>query len=85
VFQLHKRFEQGRDSFEDDQCTGPPRTVRTELKIQESAALVRTNSSQTVHEVAAEAVGISHGTYHKIMSDDMNMSLALPSTVFLAS
>jgi hypothetical protein len=71
--------------LEDDEHTGPPRTVRTELKIQEAAALVRTNSSQTVHEVAAEAVGISHGSYHKIMSDDLNMSRVLPITVFLAS
>jgi hypothetical protein len=50
--------------------------VRNELKIQEVATLVRANSSQTVDETAAAATaaGISHGTCHKILSDDLNMS-----------
>jgi hypothetical protein len=30
----HKRFAQGRDTLEDDEHTGWPRRVRTELKIQ---------------------------------------------------
>jgi hypothetical protein len=47
---------------------------RSELNsIQEVAMLVRANSSQTVDEIAA-ATRISHGTYHKILSDDLNMS-----------
>jgi hypothetical protein len=33
VFKWQKRFAQGRDSLEDDEHTGRPRTVRTELKI----------------------------------------------------
>jgi predicted transcriptional regulator len=35
--------------------------------------LVHANRSRTVDEIAAEA-GISHGTCHKILSDDLNMS-----------
>jgi predicted ArsR family transcriptional regulator len=70
VFKWDKRFAQGRDSLED---TGQPRTVRTELKIQEIATLLCANCSQTVDEIAA-AAGISHGTCHKILSDDLNMS-----------
>jgi hypothetical protein len=46
--------------------------VRTELKIKEVAALVHANCFQTVDEIAA--AGISHGTCHKILSDDLNMS-----------
>jgi hypothetical protein len=58
--------------LEDDEHTGWPRMVRTELKIQEVAMLVRANHSQTVDEIAA--AGISQGTCHKILSDDLNMS-----------
>jgi hypothetical protein len=62
-----------RYNSEDDEHTGWPRTVRTELKIQEAATLVRSNSSQTVDEIGA-AAGTSHGSCHKILSDDLNMS-----------
>jgi hypothetical protein len=40
VFKWHERFAQGRESLEDDEHTGWPRTVRTELKVQEVAMLV---------------------------------------------
>jgi hypothetical protein len=72
VFKWHKRFAQGRDSLEDGEHTGWPRTVRNKLKIQEVATLVCANSSQMVDEITA--AGISHGTCHKILSDDLNMS-----------
>jgi hypothetical protein len=73
VFKWHKRFAQGRDSLEGDEHTGQPRTVRTELKIQEVAMLVRANHLQTEYKIAV-AAGICHGTCHKILSDDLNMS-----------
>jgi hypothetical protein len=73
VFKCHKCFAQGRDSLEDDEYTGPPRTVRTELKIQEVATLVHANHSQKVDGITA-AAGISHGTFHTILSNDLNMS-----------
>jgi hypothetical protein len=73
VFKWHKCFAQGRSKLEDDEHTGQPRTVRTELKIQEVATLVCANSSQMVDEIA-RAAGISHGTCHKILSDNLNMS-----------
>jgi transposase len=41
VFKWHNRFAQGRDSLEDDEHTGRPTAVRTEIKIQEVATLVR--------------------------------------------
>jgi hypothetical protein len=73
VFKWHKPFAQGRDNFEDDEHTGRPRMFRTEFKIQEVATLVHANRSQTVDEIAATA-RISHGTCHKILYDDLNMS-----------
>jgi hypothetical protein len=72
AFKWHKQFAQGRDSWEDGEHTGWPRIVRTVLKVQEVAMLVHASRSQTVDEAAAE--GITHGTCHKIMSDDLNMS-----------
>jgi hypothetical protein len=72
VFKWHKRFAQGRDSLEGDEHTGCPRTVSTEFKIQEVATLVHANRFQTVDEIAA--AGISHGTCHKILSGDLNIS-----------
>jgi hypothetical protein len=64
VFKWHKSFAQVRDSLEDEHI-GRPRTVRSELKIQEVATLVRANRSQTVDEIAAAAAaGISRGTCH---------------------
>jgi uncharacterized protein YoaH (UPF0181 family) len=60
--------------LEDDEHTGRPRTVRTELKVQELATLVHDNHSQMVDQITvAAAAGISHGTCHKILSDDLNM------------
>jgi hypothetical protein len=46
VFKWHKRFTQGRDSLKDDELTGQPRMVITELKIQEVSALVCATCSQ---------------------------------------
>jgi hypothetical protein len=73
VFKWHKRFAQGRDSLKGDEHTGRPRTVTTELNIQEVPTLVHASRSQTVYEIAA-AAGISNDTCHKILSDDLNMS-----------
>jgi hypothetical protein len=59
--------------LEDDEHTVQPRMVRTGLKIQEFATLVHANCSQMVDKITAVA-GISHGTCHRILSDDLNMS-----------
>jgi hypothetical protein len=48
MFKWHKRFAQGRESWEDDEHTGRPRTVRTEIKTKEVAALVHANRSEIV-------------------------------------
>jgi hypothetical protein len=43
VFKWHEYFAQRRDSLEDDEHAGRPRTVRTELRIQEVPTLVCAN------------------------------------------
>ena len=72
-------MQQERDSLEDDMRTRRPRTVRTDRKIEEVAILVRANRSQSVDNLAA-AVGVSHGTCYKILTDDLSMSV-LPSSM----
>jgi hypothetical protein len=67
VFNWHKRFAQGRESLEDDEHISQPRTVRTELNIQEVGTLARASSSQMVDKIATAGVS------HKILSDDLNM------------
>jgi hypothetical protein len=34
VFKWYEHFAQGRHSLENEECTGRPRAVRTELKLQ---------------------------------------------------
>jgi hypothetical protein len=53
--------------------------VRNELKIQEVATLVRANRSKMADEIAA--AGISHGTWHKILSYDLSMSCVTQHSV----
>jgi hypothetical protein len=68
----HLHFVQGRDSLEDDEHTGRPKAVRTECKIEEVTTSVCANRSLPIDDIAA-AVGISHGTCHKILTDELNM------------
>jgi len=71
--QWHQRFAEERKRLDDDERTGRPTTVQTERKIEEVAMVVRANRSKLVDDIAA-AVRISHGTCHKILTDDLNMS-----------
>lgn len=73
AFKWHKRFAEGRDSLDDDAHTGRPRTARTEGKILEVQRVVRDNRSQSIDDIAA-ATGISHGSCHAILTEDLNMS-----------
>jgi hypothetical protein len=53
LFKWYRCLAQGRDSLEDVEHTNRSGTVRTELKIQEVAALVHANCSQTVDDLAS--------------------------------
>ena len=66
-------FLQGRDSSEDGVRTGRPQTVQIERKIQDAETLVRSNRSQSVDDLAA-SLYVSHGTWYKILTDDLNVS-----------
>ncbi|PSN53985.1 hypothetical protein C0J52_13488 [Blattella germanica] len=72
VFKWHQRFSQGRDSFENDQRIGRPAIVPTERNIEE-VVTVTVRAPREVDDIAA-ALGVSHDTCHKILTDDLNMS-----------
>jgi hypothetical protein len=58
-FKRHKCFAHRRDSLEDEEYTGRPRMIRTELRIQEVPTLVCANRSQVLDEVAAAQQGLA--------------------------
>jgi hypothetical protein len=80
VFRWHRRFLQGRDSFEADVRTGCPQTVRTERKIKEFEKLASSSRSQSVDDLAP-AVGISHGSCYRILTNYLNMHRLKQHTV----
>jgi hypothetical protein len=59
--------------LEEDERSGWPKAVRTECKIEDVATLVRDNRFQSVDDIA-KAVGINHGTRHKVLTHDLNIS-----------
>jgi hypothetical protein len=51
VFKWHQRFAQGRESLGDDECSGWPKAVRTEGKIEDVTTLVYANCSQLIDDI----------------------------------
>jgi hypothetical protein len=43
VFQLHKRFKEGREDVKDDERTGRPKTHRTDKNVEKERKLVRSD------------------------------------------
>ena len=71
-FRWHKRFKNGRLSVEDDERSGRPSTSTDDLHIDEINTLVRANRSLTVRELAEE-YGISVGSCHHILAEELKM------------
>ncbi|GBL86737.1 Putative uncharacterized protein FLJ37770 [Araneus ventricosus] len=72
VYEWHKRFLEGRTNIEDDPRTGPsplPRQMKMLRAFEKSC--VQTDEL-TVEAIASE-LGISHGSVHSILHDDLNM------------
>jgi hypothetical protein len=80
VLDWHKSSAQGKDSLEDDEHTSQPRKIRTELKIHEITVFVHANCYQMVDEVAV-AAGIRHGTCHRILPDNLNISCVIQHSI----
>ena len=71
-FRWHKRFKNGRLSVEDDERSGRPSTSTDDLHIDEINTLVRANRRLTVRELAEEC-GISVGSCHHILTEELKM------------
>ncbi|XP_067937020.1 protein GVQW3-like [Watersipora subatra] len=72
VYEWHKRFRKGREEVEDDKRCGAPTSRRTVTAIDTVKAIVNADRRVTIREVSQQT-GLSFGTIHKILKDDLNM------------
>ena len=71
-FRWHKRFKNGRLSVEDDERSGHPSTSTDDPHIDEINTLVRAKRRLTVRQLAEEC-GISVGSCHHILTEELKM------------
>lgn len=72
VYEWYTRFKDGRESVEDDDRCGRPSTARNDETIARVREIIRSDRRQTIDDVA-NVVGISHGSCHAILADELNM------------
>ena len=73
VYKWIERFRDGREAVEDDKGLGRPPTSKTIKKIDFVRNLVKEDRRLTVYQIA-ETVGISVGSAHLILHDDLCLS-----------
>lgn len=66
------RFERGRDEIKDDHRSGRPSTSRNEENIEKVRSMLTENKKLTITELADET-GISQGSIHSILHDDLGL------------
>ena len=71
-FRWHKRFKNGQLSVKDDEHSGHPSTSIDDTHTDEINTLVRANRHLTVRELAEEC-GISVGSCHDILTEELKM------------
>jgi len=69
VYDWFSRFKNGQET-EDDQRRGRPSTSRTAEMVEKVQQLIQFDRRMTIVELEQE-VGISHGSIHAILSDDL--------------
>jgi len=72
TFQWFSRFKAGRTSIDDDERSGRPVSSSTPEMIERVRQIIREDRRSTIDEVSM-LVGISHGTCHKILTEDLKM------------
>ena len=70
VYKWIERFRDGREAVEDDEGRGRPTTSKNNEKIDFVRNLVKEDGRLTVYQIA-ETVGISVGSAHSILHDDL--------------
>ena len=73
VYKWIERFRDGREAVEDDEGRGRPTTSKTNEKIDFVRNLVKEDGRSTVYQIA-ETMGISVGSAHSILHDDLCLS-----------
>ena len=73
VYRWIREFKQGRDSVEDEQRSGRPITSRSENIIIAVQKAVEQDRRVTIDAIAEE-VGISHGSVHAILTENLELS-----------
>ena len=72
VYDWFSQFKNGQEKLEDDQCSGRPSTSRTAEMIEKVRQLIQCDQRMTIVELEQE-VGISQGSIHAILSDNLKM------------
>jgi transposase len=72
IYKWFKRSKNGRTSTDGDEQSGRPSTSRSEILIAQVKNIIHGNRRLTVREVAEE-VGISTGSCHTILTEDLRM------------
>jgi len=72
VYDWFSQFKNGQEKLEDDQRSGRLLTSRTAEMIEKVRQLIPCDRRMAVMELEQE-VGISHGSIHAILSDDLKM------------
>ena len=73
VYKWIERFPDGREAVQDDEGCGRPTTSKNIVKIDFVRNLVKKDRQLTVYHIA-ETVGISVGSAHSILHDDLCLS-----------
>ena len=73
VYKWIERFRDGREAVEDDDGRGRPTTSKNNENIDFARNLVKEDGRLTVYQIA-EIVGISVGSAHSILHDDLCLS-----------
>lgn len=73
IYRWIQEFKEGRESAKDLQRSGRPRTSITEDHVAAVQTAVEKNRRVTIDAIAEE-VGISHGSVHAILTDNLGLS-----------
>jgi len=72
TFQWFSRFKEGRTLTDDDERSGRPESSSTPEMIERGRQIIHEDRRRTIDEVSM-LVGINHGTYNKILTEDLKM------------